>query len=434
MKRLKELIRILYKSRISLVFILALLIRLTLFSFSVAFHQERALTPDSYGYDRLAINMLKHHRFSTSEHPPWIPQLARTPLYPLFLSCVYLLFGHNISVAILFQIILSVLVVLVTYALGIKLFNKNIAVWAAFIIAVDPISVIYSNYLLTESLFTLLLVLSSYFLIYSLNEGKIFHVITLGFLLGFSTLTRPTSLYFPIVLIFIFVYKYKLTAKLVVRLVILLIAFLIPVGSWIGRNYTITETFLLSNIKDSALLYYNAAAVQAKISGKSYIEVRDEFQRQYPLDIINNPQEYKANVKLARAIILSHPFTSAYMTLKGIARTLFGPGVASCYQLLGFNKVTRVGNIAKLLIIILSSTILVLEYFGLLYGAFTLTKERNYFALIFILLPIIYFVIPPAIFGYSRYKVPVVPYISLASGLGFHRIWYTIKERRNQCR
>lgn len=54
---------------------------------------------------------------------------------------------------------------------------------------------------------------------------------------------------------------------------------------------------------------------------------------------------------------------------------------------------------------------------------FLLIRERNYFALAFIFLIIFYFLLLQAgPESYSRFRVPIVPYISLLSGLGIHGV------------
>ena len=430
MEMVRNFARFLYQNKILLVLILAFLLRFALFSFFIIPHKERCMSPDSYGYDSLAVNILEHRVFSTSQQSPFIPNLHRTPLYPLFLSIVYLPFRHSIVAAIFFQVIMGALIVLVTYKLGVKLFNETVALFAAFLLAIDPVSVIYSNYLLTETLFTLLLVLGLYFLISFFTEENIFSLVMSGFLLGLSALTRPISLYLPIALLLIFIYKYRGTiGRLIAKSVIFLIIFLIPVGFWIVRNYRITGTPIFCTIGDANMLHLKAAQVTADISGESVDKVEKRFMEQYPLDLINNPQEYKANVKLGRTIILNHPLTYAKLVPIGIAKILLGPGRASIYLLLGFDRIKQVDSLAKLFIIIIEFSILALIYLGFVCGVFFLIRDKNYFALAFIFLILFYFVVLPAgPEAYARYRVPVAPYISLLSGLGFYGIFSVFKK------
>lgn len=108
----------------------------------------------------------------------------------------------------------------------------------------------------------------------------------------------------------------------------------------------------------------------ADISGESYETTHKKFEKQYPLDLINNPQEYKANAKLARIIILKHPFTYAKVAFRGFVWMLLGVSRAPTYQLLGFDRIERVDSFAKLLIVVIEFFILALIYLGCVYGVF----------------------------------------------------------------
>src|SRR5947207_14280387 len=55
---------------------------------------------DGLIYEQIARNVLEQHVYSHATEPPYDPSLIRLPGYPLFLSGVYSLFGHNNNTAV----------------------------------------------------------------------------------------------------------------------------------------------------------------------------------------------------------------------------------------------------------------------------------------------------------------------------------------------
>src|SRR5258707_15673938 len=55
---------------------------------------------DGKTYAQIARNLLEQHVYSHATEPPYDPSLIRLPGYPLFLSGVYSIFGHNANTAV----------------------------------------------------------------------------------------------------------------------------------------------------------------------------------------------------------------------------------------------------------------------------------------------------------------------------------------------
>src|SRR5438477_10677527 len=112
-------------------------------------------SPDTITYVAPAQGILSSGTFSVRGEP----EIARTPGYPLFLV-PGLLLGQLEAVTITLQIGLSALTVWGVFVLARRLFpqDRRTASIAAMLYALEPLSVIYSSILLTESLFTALVV------------------------------------------------------------------------------------------------------------------------------------------------------------------------------------------------------------------------------------------------------------------------------------
>src|ERR1700719_117759 len=107
-------------------------------------------TPDTASYIVPARELVTHHRFFSDG----APELIRTPGYPLLLTAGLLL-GRLELATIVLQILLNCLTVYMVYRTAGLLFeSERIALIAASLYAIDPLSILFSSLLSTETLFT----------------------------------------------------------------------------------------------------------------------------------------------------------------------------------------------------------------------------------------------------------------------------------------
>ena len=130
---------------LSSILLLALILRLLLF----VFYPDQNF-PDAKAYRTMGYQIFNGELVSNNIY---------MPLYPII---TYL--AGNIATQILIDIFLSTIMVLVIYMLSMTLFNNKVgALFAAFIAALYPHFVFYSLSGLTETSFSLLLLLSFLF-------------------------------------------------------------------------------------------------------------------------------------------------------------------------------------------------------------------------------------------------------------------------------
>lgn len=115
-------------------------------------------TDDAQEYDQIAQNLAAGHGFSLSTAPPFLPTMYREPFYPFFLSGIYRLAGHRYGAVQIAQIGLFVLTVLLVYQIGRHAFGETTGMLAALMTAVMPTLANFPSYLLSETLFTCVLV------------------------------------------------------------------------------------------------------------------------------------------------------------------------------------------------------------------------------------------------------------------------------------
>jgi len=166
---------------------------------------------DALSYTQYAINILQHGTFSKSPSVPPTPDSYWAPGYPIFLAiCMKL--SQSIQVnsyyfTLYFQTILSGLVAAQVYWLGRMLLSKPFSISAALLTALSPHLISHSGYILSETLFSFLLLTSLliYAKAYSHHNNKLFFLA--GLLFGITYLTNPVVLPAPILLTLVYLYK-----------------------------------------------------------------------------------------------------------------------------------------------------------------------------------------------------------------------------------
>lgn len=103
------------------------------------------LIGDEGRYDDLAISVLEGEFFQ---------QPVSTPVYPLFLSLFYFVFGHSYPQVIFGQAIIGAISIPLTYFLARRFTDKSFSLLAATFVSVWPILISQVGRLYTEVLYT----------------------------------------------------------------------------------------------------------------------------------------------------------------------------------------------------------------------------------------------------------------------------------------
>jgi len=195
-----------------------------------------------------------------------VPDHKCTPLYPLFIAAFCCL-RLDAAVIVAAQIALSLYTVLTAMEMTEKLFgNGRAAAWAGLLIAADVPSIVFAGSLLTESVFTMLFVLSVLLSIKSHVLRKLSYLAASAVVLGLAVLCRPVALFFPAVLLAIYLVAERARWRLHIgRAGLFLGLFLLTLAPWVGRNYATFGRPFLSTIGDMNMLEYQAAAVYVKV-------------------------------------------------------------------------------------------------------------------------------------------------------------------------
>jgi hypothetical protein len=249
--------------------IAAAVVRLTLLVIALARNGSSALFQIDPGtYLEPGRNLILHGCFAVDG----VPDLFRTPGYPLFLAITSLAGFPAAAVA---NVILSVFTVFLVWRLAWTVFGDNrIALGAAWIFAFEPMSVIYSVCLTSEALFLALFLLSIERLAAFLREHRLPVLAAAGLWLAAATFVRPVTYYLPValavglslVLARVPVLRWKAPA-------VLLISVLPWLAAWQLRNWVETGYSGFSSVTEVNLYFLNAAEVTARVEHRSFSEV-----------------------------------------------------------------------------------------------------------------------------------------------------------------
>lgn len=222
---------------------IALFIRIQYINHTDVYKPIRA---DARQYVLYGYNLAHHGIFSKqipSSNTP-SPDSFRSPGYPLLIALSFLL-GGDIGfypIVIYTQIILSVLLVPLTFYLGIRFLPLWGATAAACLVAFSPHLISMTSYLLTETLFAFIFITAIICFYHAIKRQHVFLFIFAGFLFGYAYLTNETVLFIPFLLAIIGLFtngfrsKKIMEKQLLLKVSLFLFVFSLFPGGWALYN------------------------------------------------------------------------------------------------------------------------------------------------------------------------------------------------------
>lgn len=229
--------------------LLCLLVAAGLLRLTVA-SQRGGIPPeivDAQDYDRLAATLLETGQYAA---PTGELSSLRPPLYPAVVSGIYAAFGNHSYLAVsLFQSIVSLATVYLTFLVGTNLFDERVGLASAAVVAVYPTLLAFNCLLLSEVLFTFFFtgaVLASLVL---LDRPSWLASLGFGICLGLGALTRSTLWLcaLPVACYVALFANYEMQRRLKLTGLALTI-FAAILAPWAYRNTTLHNTFTLIDV------------------------------------------------------------------------------------------------------------------------------------------------------------------------------------------
>ncbi len=414
---------------------------------------SRILQSDCLGYHKLALNLAKYHQFAYEKDGP--PDALRTPLYPLLISLGYKIFGPAPWIIIVIQIILSTLSALILYSIIARSVGPQIAFSALLFFTFDPFLIIFTNTCISETLFIFLLLLGVFFFCKIItshqSEKNYLNLVLTAILFGLTALTRPISVYLPIlVVIQLFMLKAQKIKMVLYQICIFTFFFLLTLSPWLIRNYFIFKSFRLSTSGSYNLLYLFVGEAEMERRKKSAdsvnhqltIEVESLITRDGRIpEKLNSFQKVKYWNRLAFHYLFNYPGLNFKHYLLGIFRFFFSVETQYLADVLRLPSGNRRYNpknypglfsmvsgwlhhksLWQIIIGLGLELYLIFSYSLLLIGIRNCSYYKNSLFFIFFASIVIYFILLTGTAGDARLRLPAIPFYLPFVGIGFNRV------------
>lgn len=428
----------------------AFVVRMGSFSAVYEAHPQSILSPDTPRYEEPAISLLEDGDMQDGLPLADTQDIHVAPAYPVAIALVYALTSNDRASLVYFQVVVSLLSILVVYAIAKEVFNRNVGIAAAMLFSLDPLQFLFSQILLSETLFVFfnliavwmgVLLISRY-----LTKRRFLYACLVGISLGVASLVRPVAYYLVFCVVFgLIVYHLMLrqsTVGILKVVIIVLVSFGCVVGPWHLRNGQLSGSYVFTDNPSKILLYWKAGGMLAYRDGVSPYVVRDSLKRSMPEEYSSLGQKMDLEHERGVEIILGDLPAYIKFSIDGVMRILIGPGLAKFSRFFSGNESGHLADQSDVLecslvchvenklgfrlwylgIISYSLAFLGAMYLLMLVGLFYKSRIRTQPILIVYLVCVIsYFVLASS--GHSaadsRMRLPVMPIISIiaASGL-----------------
>ncbi|MCX6639755.1 MAG: glycosyltransferase family 39 protein [bacterium] len=235
------------------IFLTALAVRLIYISFL----KEGYYFSDFRVYERSALSLIAGHGFE--------PNYARPPLYPLFLSINYLIFGSHFFELRLVQALLAAFSSVLILQIADRIVGSTAARIAAWVSVFYPYYIFLSGLLYPTLLASFFLISTVYLLLISNRQKSLAYLGLASFCLGMAALAVPMSLsFFPFIIIWYLLFsEWDIKRRIIAALVVIVVVFgtLVP---WTYYCYQRTGHLVLVDSRLSDHLFIASPDVQAE--------------------------------------------------------------------------------------------------------------------------------------------------------------------------
>jgi 4-amino-4-deoxy-L-arabinose transferase-like glycosyltransferase len=397
---------------------------------------------DTASYLEPARNLLLHGQYASGS----LPEIDRTPGYPLFTMLTGMAFD-NVLLTVLAQIAVSILSLLLVWRIAERVFpNRGAGPTAAWLFALEPISILYTIRLMPETLFVLLLLAMIDRLLSFYETGKLSTLAVSGLVLATATYVRPVSYYLVVPLAAALVitaprsrgYRWKAPA-------VLLLSVLPWLAAWQLRNKIETGYSGFSSIVEQNLYFYQSAEVTAELDHISL--AAEQKQLGYPdepsyLAVHPEQKNWSATQRLhymrsqSVQILVQHRLLYLKTHFAGVGVVAFTPCATELLQLLHLypqdqqmpQRILNQGIISSLaqtmrihpgVTIVMGSFELILLLYYALAICGILRGNGEKVPLILLIGIVLYFLlISGGAQAVGRYRLPVIPEVCILAAGG----------------
>jgi 4-amino-4-deoxy-L-arabinose transferase-like glycosyltransferase len=243
----------------SVVAILVILVVVSFVGRVNSFRDRKLLSYDEVIYSTLAIQVMQNPtayntvglyqagRQEGRELPPYLnkPLFKHPPLFTSLVVLSYMIFGTTYNSAFLVSLFFGLLLILTAYLLGSTLFDSKTGVYAALIMAIEPVIWISSQKIWMETTLSFCTVLSLCLFAIAAKRYNPMLVIASGIAAGFAVLTKYPGALATVIIFTYVVFWDRRFFKKPAFIVSLFIPFIMLLP-WFWWNYTVYGNELFS--------------------------------------------------------------------------------------------------------------------------------------------------------------------------------------------
>lgn len=224
-----------------IIFLLALAVRLTLFSVNLNAAQGNFIETvrGGDGYYEISRNLIDGNGFSQEQGPVFPPEPLRPPVWIFFMAIVAKIFGSYVPVFI-FEVIIGSLIPVIGMYLAARVISSRHVVFVGLLLAFEPVSVLLSVLMITETSFTFLFLLFVAFLFRYIDNQTTRNIVWAGVFLGLAILVKPTVQFFtflvPVALFLIYKKKQSVPPLLYKHCAYFFLVSVLILTPWFYRN------------------------------------------------------------------------------------------------------------------------------------------------------------------------------------------------------
>jgi 4-amino-4-deoxy-L-arabinose transferase-like glycosyltransferase len=389
-----------------------------------------------------------------------VPQLERTPGYPLLLA-VGLWSGQVLAVTIAIQVVLSALTTFGVFVVARAVTSDaRSGLIAATVYAFEPISIEGTSAISTESLFTFIVVWGIALIVTYVRAPKLTALLGGTALLSCAAYVRPAGYYLSFGLL-AFLALVRVAARDWRRLSDLALAGAVAVAivlPWHVRNRAL-DFRGFSSVSAVNMYFYNAAAVEARLQGRSYADVQTAWgYRDGSVYLALHPEQatwspgrrFTYMSAEGTRIVKSNLLLYARIHAAGMLRVAFDPGALSLLRSYGLYE----GNSGVLSVIVTNGLVagirqilqtnllgfVSLGMFGVALVVVYALALRGWLgdrraldpAVLLLVLSVAYFIIiAGGPVGVGRFRHPAMPFVCVLAAMGLDALW---RKRRGEAR
>lgn len=408
---------------ILLIIILAAIMRLAY----VFFHPQIPVVCDPEQYDDIAMSLMQSRGFPISKIGNEYTGITRPPGYPLFLALIFNIFGHNYQSVRIIQALLDSLTCLIIFYLGRSVFNSNVGRIAAVCYAFYIPPIIFTGLLYTETLFTLILSVSVFFMLLAFKRDNFLYWMLAGLFLGLAALISSRPVLMPFLILGALLLSRRPLKESMESSLIVIFFMLVSISPWTLRNYIATGKFvLLENYNQDGTALWLATnpygimtwgddRVKKMVSDMPLNERVGYYQREAWKNLRRYPISYLKN-SIKR-------FTTLWVSSHGGHISGLERSFISLWQ----DRDWRILYL-KILLLIINALFAVFGFIGLWLNRFNYRQGA-----LILMLPVFYFTILHTFYVSSaRLQIPALPFLTIFAASALIRIFKSPHTTFNQ--